>query len=221
MDQPSSIEWVTVKTTLPLLPPLDTRPEIQTKRLVLRRTLQSDIYGWHALRSQPEVMQWTGQGITDPDIKWSEDRLKMRLAPEGDTKYEYIVCLAETGEMIGTAGCHLFEGELGWPVIGYMLCKEFWGKGYATELVHAFLSAWWALPRTEVELKVDKSTAIEEHDDKVRECIVAVTVEHNAPSQRVLTKANMELVKVWEEVDNRDETQTATLYGYVAKRPLQ
>lgn len=218
----SPLEWVTVRTTLPLspLPLLGTRPEIRTERLVLRRTLESDLDGWHALRLQPEVMKWTGQGKPDPDIAWSKDKLKQRLSPDGDSKYEYIVCLAETGEMIGTAGSHMLVGELGWPVIGYMLRKEFWGKGYATELVHAFLKAWWALPRAEVDVKVEKSTAVEGEDGKVRECIVAVTLDSNTASQRVLAKADMELVKAWEEVDKHDESLTETLYGYVVKRPL-
>ncbi|KID99091.1 acetyltransferase, partial [Metarhizium majus ARSEF 297] len=221
MMKSSPLEWVMVKTTLPSspLPPLDTRPEIRTERLVLRSTLESDLEGWHALRLQPEVMKWTVQGKPDPDIDWSREKLKQRLSPEGDAKYEYIVCLADTGEMIGTAGSHMVVGELGWPVIGYMLRKEFWGKGYATELVHAFLKAWWALPRADVDVRVEKSTAVEGDDGKVRECIVAVTLDNNTPSQRVLAKANMYFVKAWDEVDNQNQSMTVTLYGYAAKRP--
>ncbi|GAO16699.1 uncharacterized protein UV8b_07945 [Ustilaginoidea virens] len=224
MAEPSPFEWVTVKTTLPSVPfpPLDARPDIRTERLVLRRTLESDIDGWHALRLQPEVMKWTGQGKPDPDLEWSGEKLKMRLAPEGNTKYEFIVCLADTGELIGSAGCHLMVGELGWPAIGYMLRREFWGKGYATELLHAFLAAWWALPRSDCVVKVDKSTAVEEQDGRVRECIVAVTLDDNTPSQRVLAKANMNLVKAWKEPvrDDISRTRNVILYGYANKRPL-
>ncbi|TWU75492.1 hypothetical protein ED733_005389 [Metarhizium rileyi] len=221
MVQSSPLEWVTVKTTLPAtpLPPLDTRAAIKTDRLVLRPTLASDLDGWHALRLQPEVMKWTGQGKPDPDIDWSRQKLKQRLSPDGDAKYEYMVCLADTGEMIGTAGSHILVGELGWPVIGYMLRKEFWGKGYATEIVHAFLEAWWALPRAEADVEVERSTAVEGSDGKMRECIVAVTMDGNTASQRVLAKANMELVKAWDEADKEDESVVETLYGYVARRP--
>ncbi|QPG95846.1 hypothetical protein C2857_002275 [Epichloe festucae Fl1] len=221
MVQPSSLDWVKVKTTLPAqpFPLLNTRADIQTERLVLRRTMEDDLDGWHALRLQPEVMKWTSQGRPDPDLEWSREKFKMRLAPEGDMKYEFIVSLADTGEMIGTAGCHLFVGELGWPAIGYMLRREFWGKGYATELLHAFLIAWWALPRAEVELEVERSTVVEDQNGEVEECIVAVTTDSNAASQRVLAKANLELVKVWEEVDKYDESGIATLNGYIGKRP--
>ncbi|KHN96892.1 Acyl-CoA N-acyltransferase [Metarhizium album ARSEF 1941] len=223
MVNPSPLEWVMTRTTLPAspLPPLNTRPEIRTERLVLRPTLESDLEEWHALRLQPEVMKWTGQGKPDPDINWSKETLTWRLSPEGDAKYEYVVCLADTRQMIGTAGSHMLVGELGWPVIGYLLRKEFWGKGYATELVHAFLKAWWALPRDEVDVKVEKSTAVEEDDGKVRECIVAVTADSNKPSQRVLAKANMRFVKAWDVVGEDDESVSKTLYGYVAQRPVR
>jgi RimJ/RimL family protein N-acetyltransferase len=166
-------------------------------------------------------MKWTGQGRPDPDIDWSKTKLKERLSPDGDTKYEFIICLADTGEVIGVAGSHMLVGELGWPVIGYMLRKEFWGKGYATELVHAFLKAWWALPRAEVDLKVEKSTVVEGADGKARECIVAVTLDSNGPSQRVLAKANMIFMKAWVEVKDPDTPHTETLYGYVVMRPEQ
>lgn len=221
MKQPSSLDWVKVKTTLPAqpFPLLNTRADIPTERLVLRHTMEVDLDGWHALRLQPEVMKWTGQGRPDPDLEWSREKLKTRLAPEGDMKYEFVVSLADTGEMIGTAGCHLFVGELGWPAVGYMLRREFWGKGYATELLYAFLTAWWALPRAEVELEVERSTVVEDQNGKVEECIVAVTADSNAASQRVLAKANLELAKVWEEVDEYDESAIATLNGFIGKRP--
>ncbi|PNY20478.1 Uncharacterized protein TCAP_07397 [Tolypocladium capitatum] len=222
MLAPSPLEWVTVKTTLPALPfpLLDSRPDIRTERLVLRRTLESDLEGWHALRLQPEVMEWTAQGEPDKDLEWSRERFVKRLAPKGDAKYEFIICLASTGEMIGTGGCHKVDGEFGWPVIGYMLRKEFWGKGYATEFVNGFLEAWWALPRAEVDAKVERSTVARAAEDgPATECIVAVTLSSNRGSQSVLAKCNLRLVKVWEEADLRDPTQTAVLYGFVDRRP--
>ncbi|KAG5934048.1 hypothetical protein E4U53_000784 [Claviceps sorghi] len=221
MLPPSPPQWTRVKTTLPArpLPPLETRATIHTERLVLRRTLESDLESWHALRLQPEVMEWTSQRRPDPNLEWSREKLKARLAPDGDAKYEFVVCLAGSGEMIGTVGCHLFVGELGWPVIGYMLGREFWGKGYATELLHAFLAAWWALPRAEVEVDVERNTVVEAQDGKVEECIVGVTLAGNSPSQRVLTKANLELVKVWEEVNEHEKSGMATIYGFVGRRP--
>ncbi|KAL3958989.1 hypothetical protein ACCO45_007151 [Purpureocillium lilacinum] len=145
-------------------------------------------------------------GHPDPDVEWSREQMKKRLAPLGDAKYEFVICVAETGEMIGTGGCHMVVGELGWPVIGYMLRKEFWGRGYATELVNGFLKAWWALPRAEVELKVEKSS-------------VSAEGWPTGASQNVLRKCKLDLVKVWEEDDLRDPTQRAVLYAFVGRKP--
>ncbi|KAM4058053.1 acetyltransferase (GNAT) domain-containing protein [Hirsutella rhossiliensis] len=222
---PAPLEWTTVSTTLPAspLPPLASRPEIRTARLVLRRTLASDLAAWHAMRSQPEVMTWTSQGAPDRDEAWSRERLARRLAPEADAQYDFAICLADTGEMVGVGGCHrTCGGGLGWPVLGYMLRREFWGHGYATEFLAALLDAWWALPRVPVpELRVERSTvdAVGGGDGSARECIVAVTLDANSGSQRVLDKCKLELVKVWEEPDLRDPDTTATLYAYVARRP--
>ncbi|PHH89764.1 hypothetical protein CDD83_5300 [Cordyceps sp. RAO-2017] len=163
-------------------------------------------------------MTWTGQGGPDADVGRSRERLQRRLAPEGDAKYEFAICLASTGEMIGTGGCHRLAGELGWPVLGYMLRREFWGRGYATEFVTGFLAAWWALPRAAAELEVERSTA-GGAGPEAAECIVAVTLDANRGSQNVLRKCGLELVKAWEEPDLREPDTAALLYGYVARRP--
>jgi RimJ/RimL family protein N-acetyltransferase len=48
----------------------------------------------------------------------------------------WAVELRKTGEFIGRIGCWNPEG---WPAfeIGWMLLREFWGRGYATEGAHA------------------------------------------------------------------------------------
>lgn len=223
---PTPLEWTTVSTTLPAcpLPPLARRPEIRTARLVLRRTLASDLAAWHAMRSQPEVMTWTSQGAPDRDEARSRELLAHRLGPSADAKYDFVICLADSGEMVGVGGCHRpGEGELGWPALGYMLRREFWGRGYATEFLAAFLDAWWALPRVSVpELRVERSTVDAvggRGGGSARECIVAVTLDANSGSQRVLDKCKLELAKVWAEPDLRDPDKTATLYAYAARRP--
>ncbi|KAF4507540.1 hypothetical protein G6O67_004030 [Ophiocordyceps sinensis] len=155
------------------------------------------------MRSQPEVMTWTSQGAPDRDEARSRELLAHRLGPSADAKPG--------------------EGELGWPALGYMLRREFWGRGYATEFLAAFLDAWWALPRVSVpELRVERSTVDAvggRGGGSARECIVAVTLDANSGSQRVLDKCKLELAKVWAEPDLRDPDKTATLYAYAARRP--
>ncbi|UNI22867.1 hypothetical protein JDV02_008713 [Purpureocillium takamizusanense] len=52
------------------------------------------------------------------------------------------------------------------------------------------------------------------------ECISSFTREDNRASRRVMTKAGMSLVKIWEVVDMRDGKTPIDLYGYVARRPV-
>lgn len=108
----------------------------------------------------------------------------------------------------------MWDGELGWPVLGYMLVKEAWGKGYTSEFLSAFLDAWWDLPREEVEIKVDANSVRGEGEIK-KEMMSGITTDDNKASQNVMRKAGFELVSVFEEEDLRDSDAMVTLYGYV------
>ncbi|KAL6701372.1 acetyltransferase domain-containing protein [Trichoderma pleuroticola] len=215
----TSLEWVTVKTTLPkAYPPMSEREPIRTERLILRPYAATDLNDFHLLRIQPEVMKWTSQGKPDTDLAQTEKVLADRLpGTDGESAYEFAICWAETGEMIGTGGSHMRVGELGWPVVGYMFRSEFWGKGIATEVMSAILKAYWALPREEVEIKVEKST-VEGESERQPERITAVTLDTNGPSQNVLGKLGFKLVKKWEEEEPNTKVMEL-LYGYAAQTP--
>jgi RimJ/RimL family protein N-acetyltransferase len=165
-------------------------------------------------------MKWTSQGKIDTEIGQTEKILANRLpGTEGESAYEFAVCWAETGEMIGTAGSHMRVGELGWPVIGYMIRSEFWGKGIATELMTNFLKIYWALPREEVEIKVEKSTIQGSENEPQPEQITAITLDSNGPSQNVLGKLGFKLVRKFEEEDPNAPGVMELLYGYTTQRP--
>lgn len=222
-NSPPALEWVTVKSTLPKTPyPLmSTREPIRTDRLILRPYAATDVNDFHLLRIQPEVMKWTSQGKPDVDLEQTEKVLANRLpgSDAGESAYEFAICWAETGEMIGTGGSHMRVGELGWPVIGYMFRSEFWGKGIATEVMTALLKAYWALPREEVEIKVEKSTVEGSENEPQTERITAVTLDSNGPSQNVLGKLGFKLVKKWEDEDINAPGVMELLYGYSLQSP--
>ncbi|KAL6891975.1 acyl-CoA N-acyltransferase [Trichoderma evansii] len=216
------LEWVTVKTTLPKgYPPMSAREPIRSERLILRPYAATDVNDFHLLRLQPEVMKWTGQGRPDKDLDETTTCLADRLpgSEKGETAYEFAICLAETGEMIGTGGSHMRVGELGWPVIGYMIRSEFWGKGLATELMTTFLKAYWALPREEVEVKVEKSTVVGSETDLQPEHITAITAPENGASQNVLAKLGFKLARLFEEEDPERPGVMEALHGYAKQKP--
>ncbi|KAK5988604.1 hypothetical protein PT974_10090 [Cladobotryum mycophilum] len=167
-------------------------------------------------------MRFSAYGRPEPLDK-TRKFLESKFKNAGNVNLDYVVALRSTGEFIGLCGSHQRKGDLGWPAIGYQFVKESWGRGYATEAVGALMDAYWALPREECEVSVDKSTVREMEGDGsgdglVQECVIALTEEDNAGSKNVLRKCGFELEKKWVEPDLRDPTVDIELLGYVARR---
>ncbi|KAK3329313.1 GNAT domain-containing protein [Apodospora peruviana] len=208
-----------VRTTLPRLPLPDggVRPAITTSRLVLRAFREDDLQALHVLRTQPEVMVWTLQGRPDADLAATKKILDKHYVPPGTDgqRFQWAVCLRETGELVGFGGIVNFEGSgWGWPEAGYLFNKDFWGKGFATEFVRALLKEWESLEREVRDIKVDKRTAsghavivgVEGNGEQVpvvKEQLVAVTAMSNAGSQNVLRKTGFEHIVTTKARDTR------------------
>ncbi|KAI1162076.1 acyl-CoA N-acyltransferase [Nemania serpens] len=228
---------VEVKTTLPTRPfPANAaRRPIRTPHLVLRALTQGDLAALHALRTQRAVMARTLAGRPDADAAETQARLDPFLSPcGGDVRtFNPAICLASTGELIGLGGVFRADGDgdggLGWPEVGYMIREEHWGAGYATEFVHAFLRAWWGLPRAEARIAVDALSVagLEGGEDEdggeveVPERLCAIVEETNVGSLRVMEKTGFKRFKTWTEVSQRpgEEGTEVTLIGFVNVRP--
>ncbi|KAK4116215.1 acyl-CoA N-acyltransferase [Canariomyces notabilis] len=155
---PDPATFVRVRTTLPKLPlPSNAdRVPVTTARLLLRPLAQTDLPALHVLRTQPEVMHWTAVGKVDPDMATTQARLNLFMPPNDAHTYNCAICLRDTGELIGVGGSHVWKSSLGWPEVGYMLRREYWGKGLGTEFLRGFLEGIWeGLEREVVELEVD------------------------------------------------------------------
>ncbi len=190
------------RTTLPILPPYP--PTLQTARLLLRPFLPADVTQYHVLRQQPEVMIWTSVLRCDEAISQTQEWMA-RHQTNGDFKtFSFsIEELSNPGQVIGSAGCNALPGKQ--PEVGYMLLKEKWGRGYATEAVKAVLDAYWALERREVkvesQLENERVVVKKEHGDWCEssvnyisdavsvqvENLLAVTVSANVESRRCLS----------------------------------
>lgn len=194
---PRDVEFVLVKTTLPKrpLPPNVARLPIITDRLIIRPWLPSDLEQLRLLRLQQEVMQWTSAGRVDLDEAETEAWLAKFLPPNDALTHSSAITLKETGEVIGCGGTHDMSGIFGWPELGYLFRKEFWGKGYGTEFLKAYVKAFAELPREEVEIKVDPRTA--NSDGTAEEQVIAITVGSNAASYKVLAKSGFEHFITW------------------------
>lgn len=194
-------DFVKVKTSLPIspLPESHARAPLTTKRLILRPLAASDLEAMYVLRTQEDVMKWTSSGHIDPNIEATRDKLNLFLPPNDTKTFNCAICLKDTREFIGMGGCHQFPGEHGWPEVGYMLRKEFWGQGLASEFLAAWLQAWKELPRSQRESNIQKSIINDE--EEIQEHLIAITEETNSGSQRVLLKAGFERFREFDEED--------------------
>lgn len=225
-------DWVSVRTTLPKLPQSSARLHITTPRLVLRPFTPSDLDAMHTLRQQPEVMCWTTAGRVDVDRAETESKIAIFLPPKDTTTFNCAICLRETGEVIGQGGVHAFEQladdaaagpQLGWPEVGYMIRKEQWGKGIATEFLTAFLEMYASLPREEVaDRKVTArslgNAGLPENSSGaatvVDEQLVAVIDGVNVASQKILERCGFEKFMSFRDVDMRAPDKMIDLVGY-------
>jgi RimJ/RimL family protein N-acetyltransferase len=189
----------TVTTTLPFIKDDHLRP-IESDRLILRPLLLSDLEAYRTIRSQPEAMAYSGRGRPDSDLEETQAKL-LRLQPPFQNRLVYFGIFLKKpndneGDLIGDGGVHKFISEMsGWPEFGYKFKKEYWGQGYATEFVKAFMKFWCNLPRQVAHIKVHPSFLYEGNHvtPKVIERVYAWTMKENKASQRVLEKGGFEL----------------------------
>lgn len=229
---PPPSSTTTVKTTWAISPPNSEREPIRTERLLIRPFERSDVEAIYQLRKQPEVMQWTVLGLIDKDIEQSRTFVERFQPPKDTETYNFVVWyLGEASEnkdgvLIGCGGCHKIDPELGWPELGYIFRKEYWNKGLATEFIQAFVKAWWTLPRTQIEVKVDAQSVKGKMDDdekvvQVPELLTALIEAKNMGSRRVLEKNGFREYKRWSEPNNRPgyEGEEAHIVAFLLEAP--
>ncbi|CAK7244897.1 MAG: hypothetical protein STHCBS139747_006460 [Sporothrix thermara] len=157
-------DWVTVLTTVPLLPlpPNSERIAFETERLILRPPNEDDLAALHEMRTQPEVMRNTRRAVIDESMDVTRGVLAPFLPPGDARTFNCAICLREAGDnkLIGLGGVYVFHSVYGWPELGYMFNSSYWGKGYATEFVRGFLQLYSQLPRPETPqpLRVTRSS---------------------------------------------------------------
>jgi RimJ/RimL family protein N-acetyltransferase len=104
---------------------------IKTERLVLRAPLMSDLADIHAIFSDVEALTYWSFA---PHRTLAETEAWLRPIIEDPIAAEFDLFIEYEGRLIGKLGC--------WkpPDFGFILNRDFWGRGLATEGLQAFIA---------------------------------------------------------------------------------
>ncbi|MEZ5912111.1 MAG: GNAT family N-acetyltransferase [Paracoccaceae bacterium] len=106
--------------------------KLRTERLFWRPPGPEDIDAYQALVSDYEVVRWTASWPFPAEREFTASRSKP-IDPERG----FIGLVHEGDRLIGSAGVTD-------QVLGYMFCRDAWGRGYATEMARALLAQAFA-----------------------------------------------------------------------------
>lgn len=152
-----------------------TPPEnIETKRLILRTPLSADADLIFAIYAQDsEVTKFL---IWHPHKNVEETQAFVERCIQGwkdESSFAWVVIRKEDNALIGMIELRIDNGQADF---GYVLARDAWGQGYATEMAKAVVS--WALSQPEIQR------------------IWATCDCENIASARVLEKAGLKFEKV-------------------------
>jgi len=113
-------------------------PTLTTDRLSLRGWRDEDLDAYAEITADPEVMRFMG-GVIDRAQTWREMAV---FAGHWALRGYGIWVVERDGALIGRIG--LWQPD-GWPglEVGWLLGREAWGRGYATEAARASIEYAW------------------------------------------------------------------------------
>ena len=146
-------------------------PQLQTRRLLLRKMLKTDYRDMYEYASQERVTQYLlwrphdSEAYTYKYLQYIQSRYRA-----GDF-YDWAIVVRGQNKMIGTCGFTSFNTEANSAEVGYVLNPAYWGFGLAPEAVSAVLRFGF------VDLRLNR--------------IEARYMEGNSRSRRVMEKVGM------------------------------
>ena len=110
-----------------------------TGRLLLRRFEEGDFAAVHHYASDPEVTRYTHFGPNSEEE--TREFLRSAASPkEGSLKtHDFAIVLKSEGRLIGGCSIRISADKEYEASIGYVLAREYWGQGFATEVASALL----------------------------------------------------------------------------------
>lgn len=114
-------------------------PVLQTDRLILRKITRLDLEDVFEYASDPEVSKYL-LWYPHVDKKFTLQYLKILEREYRKMNFfDWGVTVSESGKMIGTCGFTAFDIINNSAEIGYVLNADYWGQGYAEEMIRKIL----------------------------------------------------------------------------------
>jgi RimJ/RimL family protein N-acetyltransferase len=168
---------------------------LRTSRLVLRDFVLDDLPVVHAYSTDEEVIRFMAWGPrTLAESRAHLDRLLAAQTASPRVVYELAIARSDAGEVIGA--CRLSATGEGEADLGYLLAREAWGHGYATEACRSLLDFGFG------PLRLSR--------------VVATCAVKNVASVRVMQRLGMVRAR---RLDVRARGQLVDSYEYVAVPP--
>lgn len=104
--------------------------ELRTERLTLRRAVPGDLAAMHVILSDARAMTYWWEP-PHPDLAATKQWLDNMMATPPELGDDFIIVL--DGTAIGKIGAFRL------PEFGFILAPAYWGRGYASEAMKAFL----------------------------------------------------------------------------------
>ena len=127
--------------------------DLKTKRLLIRELTMADVDALHSILSDPDVMRFI-----EPPYTRQQTAAFITENARCEVPLVYGLEALDTGALIGHVIWHPYDHEA--YELGWILAKEHWGKGYATEITQALLGiAWSELKDVVVQCTPEQTTA--------------------------------------------------------------
>ena len=109
-------------------------PNIETERLILREPRQEDLQRVYEIHSDAEVMRYYGVLPYDSVEEAKKHLDWLSSLYREDKGLRPVITLKDEDTYIGDVGFYDFESKHNRAEVGYILGKDYWGKGIMTEV---------------------------------------------------------------------------------------
>ena len=115
-------------------------PVIESERLILRQLTPEDAPDFFACQSEPEAFRYAGRS-EEPSLESARHMLNILFQRHQEqTMLSWAIVLKENQRLSGRFQIEEWSDENHGAAVGYLLGKQYWGKGYASEALRAVIA---------------------------------------------------------------------------------